>query len=233
MDIRKHINNETGGALKHFRVLEGGCYDHGIYYLIFGNMKHKTSKIAKVKDDEKKTVLKVSKTLHIGHANDCCVRGSIICITHSGKKGVIHRVSANGLKKLPDIKPKGCKGGFNGISCMGSGYILKKMGSKKCYVLDEHWKHKKTIKLSKTYKIGQGMTWVDGRLYRGSSVGQSKKSKVAVYNAKGQLLKTYHYKKKGELEDVFVKEGHIYISIYRKKKVDGKKKFMAFVRRLK
>ena len=232
MDIRKHINDETDGALKNFRVLEGGCYDHGIYYLIFGNMKHKTSKIAKVKDDEKKTVLKVSKTLHIGHANDCCIRGSIIYITHSGKKSVIHRVSANGLKKLPDIKPKGCKGGFNAITCFGTGFLVKKMGSRKCYVVDGAFKYKSTITLSKTYKVGQGMTWANGRLYRGSSVGQSKKNRVAVYNGKGKLLKVYRYKHKGELEGVFVIGHSLLISIYRKYKKHGKKKFKAYIKKI-
>ena len=144
-------------------------------------MKHKTSRIVKVKANM--TVLKVSKTLKVGHANDCCVRGSIIYITHSGKKSVIHRVSASTLEKLPDINVKGCKGGFNAITCFGNGFLLKKMGSRKCYVVDGAFRYKSTITLSKTYKVGQGMTWANGRLYRGSSVGQSKKNRVAVYNS--------------------------------------------------
>ena len=226
MDIRKHINTVTGGALKKFRVLEGACYDHGVYYLIFGNMKHKTSRIVKVKANM--TVLKVSKELKVGHANDCCVRGSIIYITHSGKKSTIHRVSASTLDKLPDITVKGCKGGFNGITCFGTGFLLKKMGSRKCYVVDGAFKYKSTITLSKTYKVGQGMTWANGRLYRGSSVGQSKKSKVAVYNAKGKLLKTYYYKHKCEIEDVFIVDGKIKVSYYKKRK-KPKKKFEAYI----
>ena len=230
MDIRKHINTVTGGALKKFRVLEGACYDHGVYYLIFGNMKHKTSKIVKVKANM--TVLKESNTLKVGHANDCCVRGSIIYITHSGKKSVIHRVSASTLDKLPDIAVKGCNGGFNAITCFGTGYLLKKMGSRKCYVVDGAFRYKSTITLSKTYKVGQGMTWYNGRLYRGSSVGQSKKSKVAVYNGKGKLLKVYHYKHKGELEGVFVIGHSLLISIYRKYKKNGKKKFKAYIKKI-
>ena len=231
MDIRAHINGKTKNSPKNFRVLEGGCYDHGVYYLIFGNIKHKTSRIVKVKAGKEKEVLKVSKTLKVGHANDCCVRGSIIYITHSGKKSVIHRVSASTLEKLPDITVKGCKGGFNAITCFGTGFLLKKMGSRKCYVVSDTFHYKSTITLSKTYKVGQGMTWYNGRLYRGSSVGQSKKNRVAVYNGKGKLLKVYNYKKKCELEDVFVVGGVLKIGIYRKYKKKGKKHFKAFIKK--
>ena len=77
------------------------------------------------------------------------------------------------------------------------------------------------------------MTWQNGKLYRGSSVGQSRKSKVAVYNAKGKLQKVYHYKKKGELEDVFGVGDHINIGIYRKFRKKGKKHFEAYILRLK
>ena len=230
MDLRKHINDETDGALKHHRVLEGSCLYGGVYYLMFGNMKKKTTIICKVKQGKEKKVLGVSKPLKVGHANDCCVRGSIIYITHSGEKSVIHRVSASTLKKLPDITVKGCEGGFNGISCMGSGYILKKMGSRKCYVVDENWCYLRTIKLSKTYKIGQGITWENGKLYRASSVGQSKKNRVAVYNSNGKLKKVYHYKHKCELEDVIVDKHRLIITYYRKHKVHGKKKFEAYLK---
>lgn len=224
MELRSHI----GKPLKKFRVIEGGCYDNGYYYLIFGNMKRKTSKIVKLKAGKKKKVVAISGTLKVGHANDCCVHKGVIYITHSGKKSVIHRVSASSLKKLADIKVKGCKGGFNAITCFGNGYLLKKMGSRKCYVVDAGFHYKSTITLSKTYKVGQGMTWYNGRLYRASSVGQSKKSKVAVYNAKGKLLKTYYYKHKCEIEDVFIVDGKIKVSYYKKHK-KPKKKFEAYI----
>jgi hypothetical protein len=232
MDLRKHINEETGGALKHHRVLEGGCREGGIYYLMFGNMKKKTTVVCKLMAGKEKTVLGVSKPLKIGHANDCCVRGNIILVTHSGKRNVIHRVSANTLTKLPDVNVSGCKGGFNGIACMSENYLLKKMGSKKCYVVDSAFRYKNTIKLSKTKKIGQGITYHDGRIYRATSIGQSKRNYVMVYNRHGKLLKTYHYKHKCEIEDVFVAGDNIRISIYRKRKKNGKKHFEAFIRTL-
>ena len=240
MELREHI----GKPVKNHRVIEGGCYDRGVYYLMFGNMKKKTTVIVKLKAGSEKEVLGASEPLKVGHANDCCVKGGIVYITHSGGRGVIHRVSAHTLEKLPDIKIKGCEGGFNGISCMGNGFILKKIGSRKCYIFDGGWnikkhkegKHKgkpKTITLSSTMKVGQGMTWHKGKLYRGSSVGQSKRNWVCVYNSKGKLVKKYHYKHKCELEDVFVVDGKIKISIYKKPKKKGKRRFQAFIRTLK
>lgn len=230
MDLRKHINEATGGALNHHRVLEGSCLYGGVYYLMFGNMSKKTTIICKVKQGVEKKVLGVSKVLKVGHANDCCVRGNIIYITHSGSKSVIHRVSAASLKKMSDVKVKGCKGGFNAISCFGDGFIVKKMASHKCYVLTDTFRYRKTIKLSKTYTVGQGMTWENGRLYRASSTGQSTNNRVAVYNAKGKLLKVYKFKHKCEVEDVYVDGKRLIVAYYKKHKVNGKKSFEAYLK---
>ena len=235
MDIREHINKATGNALKHHRVIEGGCNHGGVYYLMFGNMKKKTTIICKVKEGEEKKVLGVSKPLKIGHANDCCISGSIIYVTHSGEKNVIHRVSANTLEKLPDVYVTGCKGGFNAITCFGTGFLVKKMASRKCYVLDDLLRYKKTITLSTTMKVGQGMHWDPkrARLFRASSVGQSKKNYVCVYKANGKLVKKYHYKHKCELEDVMTNSaGHVVMTIYRKKKTKQGKKFRAHLKTL-
>ena len=236
MDLREHINKATGGALKDHRVIEGGCYDGGMYYLLFGNMTRKTTVVCKVKAGKEKKVLGASKPLHIGHANDCCVRGSIVYVTHSGKKNVIHRVSASTLKKLSDVNVTGCKCGFNAVTCFGSGFLVKKMASRKCFVLDDRFRHKKTITLSSTMKVGQGMHWDPkrARLFRASSTGQSKKNFVCEYKASGKLVKKYQYKHKCELEDVMVNgAGDIVITIYKKRKKKRGKTFEAFIRKLK
>ena len=233
MDLREHINKATGGALKDHRVIEGACFHDGIYYLCFDNISKGTCVVCKVKAGAQKEVIGASKPLKIGHANDCCVRDGIIYVTHSGSKSVIHRVSADTLEKLSDIKVKGCDGGFNGISCMGKGYIVKKMHTRKCYVLDANFKRKKTITLSKTRKDGQGMTWVDGKLYRGASQLQSTKNYISVYNSKGKCIKEYHYKHKMELEDVFVFGGTIKAIFYKKYKKKGKKHFEAHIKTIK
>ena len=228
MELREHV----GKKLEHHRVLEGGCYHKGCYFMIFGNMKHKTSRIVKFKAGKEKKVLKVSDVLRIGHGNDCCVRDGILYITHSGKSNAIHRVDADSLKKLPDVTVTGCRGGFNGICCMGKGYLVKKMSSRKVYVLDNNFRCRSTITLSNTMKVGQGMTWHDGKLYRASSVGQSRKNYVCVYDSKGRPLKKLHYDHTCEIEDVMIVDGRIKVSIYRKR---GKKrkKYEAFIRKLK
>ena len=213
MELRKHI----GKAVNKYRVLEGGCYYKGTYFLCFGNMTTRKTVIVKLKAGKEKRVLGVSKPLHVGHANDCCVRHGILYITHSGKSNRIHRVSTASLKKLEDIKVTGCKGGFNGISCMGKGYIVKKMASRKCFVLNDKFQYKSTIKLDKTYKVGQGITWHDGKLYRASSVRQSTQNYITVYNSKGVVTHRYHINEKCELEDVmFNRHGHLIASIYKK-----------------
>ena len=235
MDIREHINKVTGGALKHHRVIEGGCNHGGVYYLMFGNMAEKTTIVCKVKEGTEKKVLGVSKPLKVGHANDCCIRGGVVYITHSGEKNVIHRVSAHTLEKLPNIYVTGCKGGFNAITCFGSGFLVKKMASRKCYVLDDMLRYKKTITLSSTMKVGQGMHWDKkrARLLRASSIGQSKKNYVCEYKASGKLVEKHHYDHKCELEDVMVNSaGDIIVTIY-KKTGKKKKKFEAFIRKLK
>ncbi|WP_027868848.1 hypothetical protein [Eubacterium sp. AB3007] len=229
MELRKHI----GRKLKHFRVLEGTCYHKGYYFLIFGNMKKGTSRIVKLKAGKEKEVIKVSKTLHIGHGNDCCVRDGVLLVTHSGKSNAIHRIDAKTLEKMPDAIVTGCSGGFNAICCFGKGYLVKKMASKKVYVLDDKFRKKGVIRLSKTYKLGQGMAYHDGKIYRAFSQGQSHENYVCVYDSKGKLIKKHHYDHVCEIEDVMIVGGQIKVSIYRKVKKKGKTKSRAYIRKLK
>jgi hypothetical protein len=230
MDLRAHV----GAKLKHHRVVEGGCYHDHHYYMCFGNMSKGTTVIVKFHTGAEKEIVKVSKVLNVGHANDCCARGGVLYITHSGSSNRIHRVDADTLEKLQDVVVTGCKGGFNGITCFGTGYMVKKMSCRKVYVLDNKFRYKSTVTLSKTYKVGQGMHWDRGtkRLYRAASNGQSTKNYVAAYSAKGKLKKVWRYKSKCELEDVMVVGDKLKISVYKKHKVKGKKKFEAFIRTL-
>ena len=64
MELRKHI----GEKLKHHRVLEGACYDKGVYTLIVGNMKRKTSVLVRL--DKQMKVLGISEPMKVGHGND-------------------------------------------------------------------------------------------------------------------------------------------------------------------
>lgn len=226
MELRKHV----GKSLDDFRVIEGGCYHAGYYYMIFGNMRRKLSKIVKFKSGKQKKIVKISKTMSIGHANDCCVKGGILYVTHSGKSNAVHRIDATSLVKMSDVVVSGCEGGFNAICTHKDGFLIKKMHSKKIFVLDAEFKKKDTIKLSKTRKVGQGMTCHKDRIYRASSVGRSRKNYVSVYSIKGKLLKTHHYDKVCEIEDVMIVGGKIKVSLYKKYKKGKKKHFEAYIK---
>lgn len=229
MELRKHI----GKKLAHHRVLEGGCYQNGVYTLIFGNMKKETSIIVRLKAGKEKTVLGISDVMKVGHGNDCCQNGDTIYIVASGNTNIIHRVSAKTLEKLSPVKVQGCKGGFNGIACFGKGFIVRKMHTKKFYILDENFKKVKTITIPKRLTHEQGIDWHDGKLYCAASKWQSTKNRIGVYNIKGKHLKTYHYKKKCELENVFVVDGTLKFGIYKKYKRGGKKRFEAYIVKMK
>lgn len=227
MELRKHI----GKKLKHHRVLEGGCYYNGVYTLIFGNMKKKTSIIVRL--NEKMKVINVSESIKVGHGNDCCQRGNIIYIVASGKTNKIFRVNASTLKKMKSIKVKGCKGGFNGIACFGTGYIVRKMHTKKFYILDKNFKKLKTITIPKRLTHEQGIDWYNGRLYCAASHWQSTKNRIGVYNSRGKLIKKYYYKKRCEIENVFIVNNKINFGVYKKYKKNGKKHFEAYIIKLK
>ena len=70
----------------------------------------------------------------------------------------------------------------------------------------------------------QGMEYHDGKLYRVYSNFQKSKNKVAVFDMKGNLLKLYKVKVKGESEGIFFCAKKFYMSIYRKYKKKGHKK---------
>ena len=228
MNIRKIV----GKAVKKHRVAEGACYSGGYYYFSFGNLRKKKTIIVKMTKDLK--VVKISSPLKVGHCNDMCERDGILYITHSGKKNVIHRVNAKTLKKLENTKVKGYKNGrFNAITCFGNGFMLKQMASKKIIITDKKFNYLHTVKLSETMKLGQGMTWAKGKLYRASSVKQSRKNYICVYSSKGKLLDRIHYNHKGELEDVMMVDGKLMLYIHRKKKTKkGKKKFKALLKKV-
>lgn len=227
MELRKHI----GAKLKHHRVLEGACYKDGAYTLIFGNMKRKTSIIVRL--DKKLNVLGISEPMKVGHGNDCCQRGDTIYIVASGKTNKIYRVDANTLKKKKSVKVKGCKGGFNGIANFGGGFIVRKMHTRKFYILDADLKKVKTITIPKRFTHEQGITWHDGKLYCAASRWQSKKNRIGVYNSKGEMIEKYRYPKKCELENVMIVGGKIVFGIYKKYRKKGKKHFEAYLKEIK
>ena len=227
MELRKHI----GEKLKHHRVFEGACYSKGVYTLIFGNMRKKTSVLVRL--NKQMEVLGISEPMKIGHGNDCCQRGDTIYIVASGKTNKIFRVDAQTLKKKKSVKVKGCKGGFNGIACFGVGFIVRKMHTRKFYILDADMKKVRTIIIPKRLTHEQGIEWHNGKLYCAASRWQSTKNRIGVYDGKGRPIKRYHYKKKCELENVMIVDGRIVFGIYKKYRNKGKKHFEAYLKGVK
>lgn len=227
------MENIRNKLLKHFTVAQGSCTDGKYIYIAFERKASKTHsqaiKIAKLTIDpiEVKTV---SKPLKIGHANDMCIRDGILYITHSGKKKVIHRVDADTLKKKKKIKIKAKADGFNGICCYGSGYILRGMGGQTMYVTNKNFNVTRTFKRQKAFSVSQGITMQGKNLVCTYSQLQSKdKNIVAWFDLHGKFLKKKKLEVMGELESVFVLDGKLHFVIYRKKKVDGKTKYYAYI----
>ena len=216
-----------GGALKKYKVNQGICTDGKYIYSIFERKKPHKCKIRKFTFDNK--TIKTSKALNIGHGNDITYKDGWLYITHSRSGNIVHTVNAKTLEKGSDIpisipKKVGKNPSFNGIAATKDGFALKLMGSSKIVMFDEHFAYKRAFKLKRKFIVSQGMEWHDNKLYRVYSNYQKSQNKVAVFDMKGNLLKLYKIKVKGEAEGIFFCKGKFYMSIYRKYKKKGKKK---------
>lgn len=228
-DIRK----KAGKQLAHYAVTQGACSDGEHIWMIFERKKPHRCKVVKMTADTH-DIVKVSGALKLGHGNDCCIRSGILYITHSGGSKTVHRVNAKTLTKAKggDVEVKGVKaGGFNGITCFGEGFALKKMGSQGIYIVDKGFRYKRKIKLSKRFSVSQGLTFRGGRFYRGSSRLQSKKNYVSIYSEVGKYIKRKQYAHKCELEGVFFVDDVLYATVYKKykKKKKGKTYYEAYI----
>ena len=239
MDIRSRV----GKPLKHFTVTQGSCYGDGFIFMSFEQKENKKEgrkqriKIVKMKANKAKTVVKVSEPLNIGHSNDMCYRDGVLYITHSGSSKLIHCVDADTLKPIGDRKITGISsGGFNGITCYGKYYMVKKMHSRSVYILDTNFhyngKKKRHIKLQKKFLTSQGICWHNGKLHQATSSGQSTKNCVNIYNVKGARVGCIRYKHKCEMEGVFFIDNKEYITIHKKYKKHKKTQVESYIRRL-
>ena len=222
-----------GKGLKKYKVNQGICCDGKYIYSDFERKKPHECKIRKFTFDNK--TIKTSKTLHIGHGNDLTYKNGWIYATHSKSGNVIHTINAISLKKGADKQVKGLpkkiskKPSFNAIAAMPNGFALKLMGSQRIIVVDNNFRYVRSFKMKKKIPVSpQGMDYHDGKLYRVYSNFQKSKNKVAVFDMKGNLLKLYKIKVKGEAEGIFFCAKKFYMSIYRKYKKKGhKKKFIS------
>lgn len=240
-DKRWDVKAAAGDKLKHYNVTQGACSDGCYIYMAFEQKpKHGREhriKIVKVNPATKK-VEKVSKAMSLGHANDMCIFNGELLITHSGSKKVIHRVKISSFTKLKDISidvPKKYRKyitGFNGIAKTEDGFVLRGLGGNQVLYLDEKFKVKKVVKFTKPFekRDSQGMDYHKGIVYRSYSRLQSaSKNYICKFKPDGKLISKSQVKSKGELESVFIHQGKIYGTMYRKKKKDGKKHYMAYI----
>ena len=231
MDIRKKV----GKRLRGFAVTQGACYgDDGHIYMVFERKKSKKKthrcKIVKLTKDQK--VVKVSGALKLGHGNDICYRDGILYVTHSDSSKVIHRVDAKTLKQMKGIKVQYKSGGWNGITCYKNGFLLRKIGGNYVFEVDAKMRVIRKFKLKKSFKTSQGICWHGGRLYRGSSILQSKRNYVSIYTNTGRYCGKRHLDIKCELEGVFFIGEQLYVTYYKKYKKGGKKHYEAHIKRL-
>ena len=141
--------------------------------------------------------------------------------------GAIHRIDAKTLKKMKDIELG--KSHYNGIARYGSGFIVRVMGGNKLVILNKRWHKVRTIK-TKGYTTSQGMAQKGGIIYRVYSKGQSSdKNYLVTFDKRGKQIKRRRVEVTGELECVFLVDGVPWFTVYRKKKVNGKMKYMAYI----
>lgn len=227
---RLDVRAEAGSQLSHFTVTQGATADKDHIYLAFERKAKKgrsqAIKIVRLNIHSFK-VEKVSQALKIGHANDMCIKNGVLYVTHSAGSSAIHRIDAKTLKKMKDIELG--KSHYNGIARYGSGFIVRVMGGNKLVILNKRWHKVRTIK-TKGYTTSQGMAQKGGIIYRVYSKGQSSdKNYLVTFDKRGKQIKRRRVEVTGELECVFLVDGVPWFTVYRKKKVNGKMKYMAYI----
>lgn len=232
--VAKDMRKRAGKKLKGFGVCQGACYGNGKLYIAFerGNgKKNHAIRIARYSWPSLKCE-KVSKNLQLGHANDMTYRNGLLYVTHSGGKKYryLHIVNADTLKKRDHLKIKvpkkyGESGGFSGITTYGSGYLLRLLTTKQILILNKRFEVKGAFSVKKHWKIANGMTMKGRELVRTYSIKQDEnKQRIAYFDVKGNCTKTKKLKVKAEMEGAFVVDDVLYLTFYKKKKVNGKTK---------
>ena len=243
---RIDIRDLAGDSLKHFTVTQGACSDGAYIYMAF-EQKAKEGRPHRIKIVKfcpaTKKIIKVSSAMNLGHANDMTYHDGKLYITHSKGLMAIHTVFAKSLKKGRDIDielekkyKKKCHG-FNGISKTEDGFIVRLMGGHYLAKTDNNLVVKDYIHCTnafpKSKKDTQGTTYDNRTIVRAFSRLQSKSSNyICKFSSKGKLKSKALLKMTGELESVFMIDGKMYGTSYRKKSKDGKKKYMAYVFRI-
>ena len=219
---------------KHFTVCQGACSDGNYIYAAFERKPKKGRKHAiKIgKFDTTGGLVKASKALQIGHANDMTIKDGVLYVTHSGTSQKIHRIDPDKLTKLSDVKiniPSNMKkcNGYNGITTYKDGFLIRGFGDK-FYITDSDLHAKKIIHLkSIDNRSSQGMTCNDENIYRGFSGVPGKaqvkhRNEYCVYDMNGKLVKRVDLSLTGEMESIFFVGTVLYSTVHRSYKKKGK-----------
>lgn len=218
--VSKNIRNKK---MKGFTVAQGSCADMKYIYIALERKQSKKKshavKIVKLKIDSLK-VVKISKPLQIGHANDMCIVNGVLYITHSDGANVIHRVDADTLIKGKDIKTKFLA---NAITNFGTDLYIREMESNKIHVgsvSNDTFVERKVFKRKETFKTSQGMCMYNYNhlVCCYSTLQSSDKNFIARFDLEGNLIKKQKIKVKGELESCFVIGMTLYFVVHRKDK---------------
>ena len=201
------------GRLPFFAVTQGAASDGKNIYMIF-ERKHKKKRTHRCKivklDAASMKIVKISGELRIGHGNDLAFYRGVLYVTHSRSGRILHRVDAETLKQLPDVKvlipapaklPAGSKillshamkkhniKAFNGIACDGAGngtprFTLRVMQSPGMLVAEPRENGDLTVvryyRTERFYRTSQSMDQKDGLTYRVYSHGQSRRRNFLV-----------------------------------------------------
>lgn len=241
---RLDIRALAGDKLKHYNVTQGACSDGDLIYIAY-EQKAKHGREHRIKivifDPTHRKIVKISKPLALGHANDMCCYGNYIYVTHSGTKKIVHKINKTTLGKCKDVAiklPEGLRKkvtGFNGIATYEDGFMLRCMNCQYFAYFDKNFKYLSNAKFSKPFKDkqkedAQGITYSKGTVYRAYSRLQSaSKNYICKFKRNGKLVSKAKLETKGELENLFFIGGSLYGMIYRKKKKGGKKQYMSYI----
>lgn len=230
---RFNIRASAGDKLKHFTVPQGACSDGKYIYVVFERKKPHACKIVKIRMSDLK-IVKVSKPLHVGHGNDITYHNGCLYITYSKGKSIVSVVNAKSLKKSGTVSPATkSKHYYNAICRLVNGFMLRVMGGKNLLKISGGFANPKWYKTKNSYTTSQGMDFNGKYLVRAYSKLQSKdKNYIVRYNIKGKQLKRTRLKLTGEFESVFFVNNTLYGVVYRKRKVNGKKTYKAFIFRI-
>ena len=234
-------------AFRKYRTTQGACSDGRYLYMSFvkKGARFQFARIIKF-DMEGRHILRVSRRLPLGHANDMTYlpdRKQIL-VTHSSvgtrKRLFIHIISPETLECIGKVRirlPRKVSGAtgkqLRSIRAFSSiafdpytDRIYLKVRNQRAYLrLDRDYRVRSYFRTEKKYRqlTTQTITFDEKHLVRAQSRGQSNSDNViSFFTRKGRYVKSIRPILKGELEGLFYHGDRLYATIHRKRMVNGR-----------